>query len=127
MSTQEKKQKIENKIKKEVIIYPDNYDTKKINCIITSKLNALGTLSGGLLGAVGRLELNIYPDPKEIIKNPRNYNFRNIKDVNNIVPYSTLHLKENHKNSTDKLGKYIEAFKKAFGDTLDLSCEFTHV
>ena len=25
-----------------------------------------------------------------------NYNFRNIKDVNNIVPYSTLHLKEHH-------------------------------
>lgn len=39
----------------------------------------------------------------------------------------SLHLKENHKNSTDKLGKYIEAFKKAFGDTLDLSCEFKHV
>ena len=85
-----------HKIKKEVIIYPDNYDTKKINCIITSKLNALVTLSGGLLGAVGRLELNIYPDPKEIIKNPINYNFRNIKDMNNIIFYSTLHLKENH-------------------------------
>ena len=38
----------------------------------------------------------------------------------------SLHLKENHKTSKDKFSKYIEAFNKAYGDTLDLSYEFKH-
>ena len=60
---------------------------------------------------------------------------KNIKvdDITNLYISSisweemSLHLKENHKNSTDKFGKYIDAFKKAFGDTLDFSCEFKYI
>ena len=36
----------------------------------------------------------------------------------------SLHLKENYKVSKDKFARFIEAFNKAYGDTLDISYDF---
>lgn len=48
-----------HKIDKEVVLFPQYCKIGIINCRIKTKVNWLGTLSLGLLQAVGRVELDI--------------------------------------------------------------------
>lgn len=82
-------------IDKEFTINPEEFNGGAINCVISTKPNLLGILSIGLLAPTCKLEF-VYSGSTKKNCNPINYNFRNIKDMNNIILYSTLHLKENH-------------------------------
>ena len=95
-----------HKVKTEININPNDFKGNNIKCVVSTHGKTLGLLSLGLFAPICELKCDVFEDePKTSVitdittnknEQPMNYNFRNIKDVNNIVPYSTLALKENH-------------------------------
>lgn len=48
-----------HKIEKEIVIFPEYCKTDTINCVISTKTNWFGVLTGGLFSAVGKVNIDV--------------------------------------------------------------------